>query len=200
MGKMVYLIGKSSTGKDTIYKKLMQWEKVPFRKVVLYTTRPIRAHEKDGREYYFTDEEHFQKLFAEHKIVEDRVYQTYYGPWRYFTVDDGNIDLEENHYLVIGTLESYRKTADYFTDDRVVPIYIEVDDGVRLERAIQRERRQENPGYEEMCRRFLADAEDFSEEKLKEAGVTRIFENDELERCVGEIKEYLTELLELSEL
>lgn len=197
MGKMVYLMGKSSTGKDTIYRHLMQWEKGQFHKVVLYTTRPIRAHEKDGREYHFTDEEQFQELFSEGRIVEDRVYQTFYGPWRYFTVDDGRIDLEKNNYLVIGTLESYRKTAAYFTKDQVLPIYIEVDDGVRLERAIQRERRQQNPGYEEMCRRFLADAEDFSEEKLKEAGITRIFENDELERCVEEIKAYLTEMLSL---
>ena len=191
MGKMVYLIGKSSTGKDTIYKQLLQWKEIPFNKVVLYTTRPIRAHEKNGREYYFTDEARYQELLREGKIIEDRVYQTFYGPWRYFTVDDGNIDLRNQNYLVIGTLESFVKTAEYFSRDNVLPIYIEVDDGIRLERAIQRERRQEIPKYEEMCRRFLADAADFSEEKLKEAGITRTFENDDLDRCVQEIEEYL---------
>lgn len=196
MGKMVYLIGKSSTGKDTIYKHLLQWKEIPFDKVVLYTTRPIRAHEKDGREYHFTDEAYYQELFNAGKIIEDRVYQTFYGPWRYFTVDDGNIDLQNRNYLVIGTLESFVKTAEYFSRDQVLPIYIEVDDGIRLERAIQRERRQETPKYEEMCRRFLADTADFSSEKLEEAGITRAFENDDLDRCVQEIEEYLLNILQ----
>lgn len=196
MGKMVYLMGKSSTGKDTIYKNLLQWKETSFDKVVLYTTRPIRAHEKDGREYHFTDEARYQELLTAGKIIEDRVYQTFYGPWRYFTVDDGNIDLQNRNYLVIGTLESFVKTAEYFSRDKVLPIYIEVDDGVRLERAIQRERCQETPKYEEMCRRFLADAADFSEEKLEEAGITRVFENDDLDRCVQEIEEYLLTVLQ----
>ena len=68
---------------------------------------------------------------------------------------------------------------------------IELDDGERLMRALDRERRQENPKYEEMCRRFLADSEDFSEEKIKEAGITKRFLNDDLERCIREITAYI---------
>ena len=135
------------------------------------------------------------ELLKAGKIIEDRVYQTFYGPWRYFTVDDGSIDLQNQNYLVIGTLESFIKTAEYFSKDQVLPIYIEVDDGIRLERAIQRERRQETPKYEEMCRRFLADAADFSAEKLEMAGITQVFENDDLERCVQEIEEHLLSAL-----
>ena len=52
---------------------------------------------------------------------------------------------------------------------------------MRLQRALERERRQENPKYEELCRRFLADEKDFSEEKLKEAGITKRFCNESLE-------------------
>ena len=41
MGKIYYVMGKSSSGKDTVYKKLM--ERHPgFRTIVPYTTRPIR--------------------------------------------------------------------------------------------------------------------------------------------------------------
>jgi guanylate kinase len=68
---------------------------------------------------------------------------------------------------------------------------IELDDGIRLQRALSREQAQENPKYEEMCRRFLADSEDFADEKIKEAGIERRFENDNLERCMREIKEYI---------
>ena len=70
---------------------------------------------------------------------------------------------------------------------------IELDDGVRLQRALDREMAQDHPKYEEMCRRFLADAEDFSEDKLTKAGIGRTFYNGELSRCLEEILVYLQE-------
>lgn len=191
MGRMVYLMGKSSTGKDTVYKELLKNEKFTFQKIVLYTTRPIRDGEKNGREYFFTDEEGFRALEAEGKVIEARAYHTYHGLWRYFTVDDGSIDLEKNDYLIIGTLESYVKTAEYFGKDKVIPVLLTVDDGLRLQRALDRERRQENPKYQELCRRYLADDEDFSEENLQKAGVLQTFSNENLEKCLSEIEAYL---------
>ena len=191
MGKMVYSMGKSSTGKDTVYKQLLKNPFLQLKKIVPYTTRPIRAGETEGEEYFFTDERGFENLKAQGKVIEDRAYHTYHGLWRYFTVDDGNIDLENNNYIIIGTLESYLKTREYFGKAKVLPILLEVDDGVRLQRALDRERRQENPKYEELCRRYLADAEDFSEEKIKKADITLRFSNDNLEKCLSEIEEYL---------
>ena len=191
MGKMVYLMGKSSTGKDTVYKQLLKSPSLKLKKIVPYTTRPIRAGETEGEEYFFTDEKGFENLKAQGRVIEDRAYHTYHGLWRYFTVDDGNIDLEHNDYIIIGTLESFIKTRDYFGSDKVLPILLEVDDGVRLQRALDRERAQENPKYQELCRRYLADEEDFSTEKIREAGIDLKFSNDNLEKCLSEIEEYL---------
>lgn len=191
MGKMVYLMGKSSTGKDTVYKQLLKKSSLHLKKVVPYTTRPIRDGEKQGEEYYFTDEEGYCDLKARGKVIESRVYHTYHGLWRYFTVDDGSIDLDHFNYMIIGTLESFVKTAEYFGRDKVLPVLLEVDDGIRLQRALDRERRQEEPKYQELCRRYLADAEDFSEEKMKEAGVALKFSNENLEKCLSEIEAYL---------
>ncbi len=191
MGKMLYLMGKSSTGKDTVYRKLMEWKQLELKRVVPYTTRPIRLGESEGKEYHFTDDEGYELLVKQGKVIESRAYHTYHGLWRYFTVDDGEIDLRANNYLIIGTLESYVKTADYFGKEKVLPILLELNDGVRLQRALDRERKQENPRYQEMCRRYLADAEDFSEEKIAEAGIDKRFMNDDLERCIADIKEYV---------
>ena len=50
-----------------------------------------------------------------------------------------------------GTLESYNAVKKYFENENkitVIPIYIEVDDGMRLERALKRERQQKKPKYE----------------------------------------------------
>ena len=109
------------------------------------------------------------------------------------TVDNGCIDLDQKSYAVIGTLESYVQIRNYFGKDRVIPILIDVDDGERLERALRRERKQSDPKYEEMCRRFLADSNDFSKDKIKNAGIERVFENYDLEKCMTEIKDLVKE-------
>lgn len=181
-------MGKSATGKDTIYKELLK--RIPqLKRVILYTTRPSREGEKDGEEYYFTDKERFLEFCNAGKVIEERTYETMYGPWTYFTLDDGQIDIKgKNNYLMIGTLESYKKTRNYFGPDSLVPIYIEVEDGERLIRAVKREQEQKVPGYGELCRRFLADEEDFKEENLLNCGIYQRFTNDELEQCLKEIR------------
>ena len=190
MGKIFYVMGKSASGKDTVFKEILK--RMPeLKTVVPYTTRPIRSGEKDGVEYYFTTEEGLEELKTEGKIIEMRTYQTVFGPWSYSTVNDGQIDLEKNCYLMIGTLESYRDTRDYFGRSVLVPVYIEVEDGERLFRAISREKEQKQPKYAELCRRFLADAEDFSEEKLLEAGITVRFENDDIDKCLKNVEDMI---------
>lgn len=197
MGKIVYLMGKSSTGKDTIYKRLLDRAEMELKTVIPYTTRPIRIKETDGVEYFFTDEAGFSQMEAAGKIIEQRAYHTYHGLWRYFTADDGQIELEKGNYIIIGTLESFVSMVEYFGRDKLIPVLIEVDDGVRLQRALNRERKQSVPKYEEMCRRFLADSEDFREEKIQQAGIadSERFYNEELDKCLEEVTGYITEQL-----
>lgn len=45
--------------------------------------------------------------------------------------------------------------------------------------------------YEEMCRRFLADQADFSEEKLKAANIIKRFKNEDRECCLKEVLSYI---------
>lgn len=197
MGRIIYLMGKSSTGKDTIYKRLLQ-EMIPsLQRIVPYTTRPMRSGEQQGVEYFFTDEAGFQKLQQDGKVIEAREYHTMYGLWRYFTADDGQIAPEAN-YIMIGTPEGFGMLQNYFGREKMLPVLIEVDDGVRLQRALNRERKQQNPKYTEMCRRFLADSEDFAEDKLREVGIGRSFVNENLENCIVEIKQYLSEELAIN--
>ena len=126
MGKIFCLMGKSATGKDTIYKKLTEDQELLLRRLVPYTTRPIRDGESEGREYHFVDEEPLERLQKAGKVVELRVYDTVQGLWKYFTVCDDNMDLEHHSYAVIGTLESWNAMRNYFGQDIMVPIYIEV--------------------------------------------------------------------------
>lgn len=191
MGKIFCIMGKSATGKDTIYKSLLQNSELGLKKIVSYTTRPIREGEEEGVEYHFTDVQTLKMLEEQGKVIECRSYDTIYGLWYYFMVKDNQIDLTQNDYLIIGTLESYLRIRDYFGKEKVVPIYIELEDGERLTRALAREKTQREPKYEELCRRFLADCQDFSYEKLEKAGIEKYYTNNDLEICINEIKEQI---------
>lgn len=188
MGKIYCLMGKSSCGKDTIFKELMKDEELRLRPVVTYTTRPRRENEKEGIEYHFIDMDKLQELKENKKIIEIREYNTVSGIWYYCTVNDGQINLNKNNYLVIATLEAYNSFKVYFGRNNVKPIYITLDDGTRLERALKREKNQDSPNYVELCRRFIADNEDFSEKKLLSSEVTEEFYNYELNKCKNDIK------------
>ena len=187
MGRIYYLLGKSATGKDTLYKEILK-RRPKLRTVTMYTTRPIREGETDGVEYFFTGREELERQLASGKVIESRTYQTIAGPWTYYTVDDGQFDVaDDESCLMIGTLESYEKMCAYFKAGKMVPVYIEVPDGIRLLRAVKREENQKKPNYREVCRRYLADEKDFSEENLERLGITKRYQNTDMEMCVEEI-------------
>ncbi len=190
MGNIFYIMGKSSSGKDSIYKEIKN-RLDELKPVTLYTTRPIREGEVEGVEYFFVDDEKCDELCLENRVIELRSYHTIHGVWNYFTVDDDQIHLDEHSYIMIGTLESYEKMQKYFGRAVMVPLYICVEDGERLQRALVRERQQAEPKYAELCRRFIADTEDFSDEKLEEVGIVSGFENIELEECIEQIILYI---------
>ena len=131
MGKIFYIMGKSAAGKDRIYSLLAGNKELNLKKLVLYTTRPIRAGEQDGVQYYFTDDSRLEEFKKLGKLIEARAYHTVHGIWTYFTADDGQVDLSEGNYLGIGTLESYQKLKQYYGEEHVIPVYIEVEDGER---------------------------------------------------------------------
>lgn len=189
MGKIYVLMGKSATGKDTVFKRLIGMKELSLRTVVGYTTRPIRRGETDGKEYFFVSVERWKTLREAQKVIESRTYHTVMGDWHYFTVDDGQIDLNGQDYLFISTLNGYEQIKKHYGEEVVLPIYIEVEDDQRLWRSISREKRQAKPNYEEVCRRFLADQQDFSEENIKKAGIKKRYKNVDLDRCVKEIAE-----------
>lgn len=193
MGHIFYIIGKSSTGKDTIYKSLLDKQELGLKPFVLYTTRPMREGEQPGMEYHFTDEAGLREIEEQGRLIELRAYNTMHGVWKYFTADSEHIDLTRENYAMVGVLTSYEAVRNYYGAEKVHPVYIEVEEGERLQRALDRERSQEKPRYAELCRRFLADSEDFAEERIAEAKIERRFQNNNLSECLEEISTYILE-------
>ena len=195
MRKLFVVMGKSATGKDTIYKEIIKRNNINLVPVVMYTTRPIREGEVNGREYNFVDEDTKQEIEKQGKILEIRTYNTVEGPWHYFTADDENWEDDHDH-IMIGTLETYAEIRKNCSNREIIPIYIEVEDGERLSRALLREKNEKNPNYEELCRRFIADTHDFSQENLKSLDINKVFMNNNLEETIEEVLNFLKECIE----
>ena len=62
MGKIFCILGKSSSGKDTIFKRILEYEELRLKTLVLYTTRPLRLGEVNGREYWFVTKEQMEAV------------------------------------------------------------------------------------------------------------------------------------------
>ena len=76
MGKLFYVMGKSSSGKDTIYEEVLSRKELGLKPFVMYTTRPIRAKETDGVQYHFVSEEQLHDMQKNGQVIELRAYDT----------------------------------------------------------------------------------------------------------------------------
>ena len=190
-GKLFIIMGKSATGKDTLYAEIRR-RHPELRPVIPYTTRPIREGERDGETYRFVTGEKMRAMQAANQVIESRCYHTMRGDWYYFTAADEQLEGDENH-IMITTLAGYEQIRDYFGENLVIPIYVEVDDVTRIERAITREKKEETPCIAEVCRRYLADEEDFSPSKLETAGITESIQNRDREEAIKDIETKISE-------
>jgi len=190
MAKIFCIIGASCSGKDTIFQRILEFDK-NLTPVVTYTTRPMRVNEKNGKEYYFVTKKVYNKLKEENKIIECRSYRTVHGTWHYFTVNDSQIDLTaKKNYIMINTVEGATKLKKIYKKNLVV-IHLLVDDRERLLRSLAREMNG-NEDYVEMCRRFLADTKDFDLEHLEEIGLNDIrVMNKSIPQCVDEVRDII---------
>ena len=62
MPEIAFLMGKSSSGKDHIFKAVVEDESLCLNTITMYTTRPMRAGETDGVEYFFVNDETAVKM------------------------------------------------------------------------------------------------------------------------------------------
>ncbi|MCL2287335.1 MAG: guanylate kinase [Firmicutes bacterium] len=77
-GLLVVISGPSGAGKGTVVKKLILED--VYALSISVTTRMPRTGEVDGREYFFTTKEDFEKLRDDNNLLEHATYvDNYYG-------------------------------------------------------------------------------------------------------------------------
>jgi guanylate kinase len=180
--KIFCIIGKSGTGKDSVFRRVIKNKELNLSPVILHTTRPIRVNETDGFSYYFVNEIPPNVIYKQtFNVIKNGVNDV----WEYALVDDGQIDLSKSSYLLITTVEGYEKIREKFSSSNVVALMIEVPEKIRIERLMKREVKQEKKNIKEINRRIKADSLDFSPERTKE--IKNRFMNVNLGRVVREI-------------
>lgn len=156
---IIAIIGKSCSGKDTIKRLLMEDKSLNLHDVVLYTTRPLRDGECNGREYFFISKNEFGRKIDDGEFFEYNVYNVKQNTgetdtWYYGIATE--CFLEDVNNIIIASPNMINKLAKTFKD-RLLIINIECDDETIVERAIQREENQNVPNFIEMSRRIEDD-------------------------------------------
>lgn len=184
--KIVFVIGKSGSGKDTILKnvdKFAEHDNLNVKRWVMHTTRPIRPNEEDGKDYYFDDIEKYKEYQDNNDIVESREYHISDNEsWYYYMVGS---DLEESNNIYLqSTPDAILKIEEYFKKkypdinfkDICEVVYIDANDTSRLFRSIKREslKPKDEINCSEICRRFLAEEKEFDMSVLDGYNVTTL--------------------------
>ena len=158
MKKIVCLIGKSGSGKDTIIQKLHVDLNIPI--AISFTSRPMRPGEIQDLTYHFVSDSYFED--NKEKFIEQRIYKTYGKDgnvefWKYGLTEES---FEEGNNLVIVDVNGYKALREYFGRENVLPFFIHCSDTTRLNRVLLR---GDGANKLEIMRRFAADEEDFKD-------------------------------------
>ena len=148
--KIIALIGKAGSGKDTILRKLID-NNSALHEIISCTTRPPRDDEIDGKNYHFLSAEDFAHKLLNNELLEAAVF----NEWCYGTAYD-NLDINKVNVGVFNPtgIESLL----YIPNIDLQVFYVRCSDKVRLLRQLNRE---EEPDIDEIFRRYKTDREDF---------------------------------------
>lgn len=155
---MIILMGKSASGKDAVVRKLI--EQKEYKRIITWTTRPMRPGEKEGVTYHYTTEEDFKKKINEGFFVEWKKYETVKGTWYYGTALDDIMKARNDDYSVIiltkDGLEKLNSFCSHLVGINLLSVYLDVDTKVIKQRLLKR-----GDDKKEAARRIKYDKKDF---------------------------------------
>lgn len=148
--KILAIYGMSAAGKDTFLNHLSN--NFDLNKILLTTSRPPREKEIDGVDY----------LFKKKKDIlrdDNFLWPIDYNNWIYAIAKESI----KNDKINVGIFNLYWMKKLFEDNDEhfdLMAIEVSASDKDRLMRSLRREK---NPDCDEICRRFLADKQDFND-------------------------------------
>ena len=181
---IIALIGKSGSGKSTILKEFTQHYFPRIFPITQATTRPRRFPSESG--YIFYDNEEWDKLEKQKAFVESTIFNN----WHYGTLISSLVLGSDNWNIGIFSPAAIKQLLVNSKIDKLKVFEVCTDAKTRMERNLNREN---TPNVSEICRRILADEEDFK--TLPSLSDIRLLENnkpEDIQECVNAILKYTT--------
>lgn len=160
---IIVLCGAGGSGKDTTLN-ILKKQYSNLQACVSHTTRPMRQGEVEGREYFFIDNAEFESLYEQGQFIETRTYHVATEEISHYGMSEGEVTnkLMQGHVIMILDLQGLLELKKYYqdTDVDIHAFYINVDEDVRLDRYLKRDKMTVKVVHE-CLRRIDADKIDF---------------------------------------
>ena len=179
-GIIVILSSPSGAGKTTLVKKISL--RNSYNISISHTTRKPRVNEKNGKDYFFINNQKFKNLIKKKKFLEHaKVFKNYYGSLKETVIN--NLKKGENVIFDIdwqGTKQIKNKKLNY----KIITIFILPPSKKELfKRLLKRDKKDKKIASERM--------KQFKDDVLhwKDYDFTVI--NDKIEKCYRQIISYI---------
>ena len=181
---IIALTGKSGSGKSTILKEFNKNHFSGILPVVQATTRPRRSPSEPG--YLFYSDEEWSDLEEQEAFLES----TTFNDWHYGTLTSSLTSNSKDWNIGIFSPAAIEQLRTNPKVGKLKVFEVCTDAKIRMKRNLNREN---TPDVSEICRRMLADEEDFK--TLSPLLDIRLLDNNSLEdidKCVNAILKYTT--------
>lgn len=190
---MIVILGKTASGKNTVVDRLI--EKYGYKRVITYTTRPMRKGEIQDETYHFISEEEFIKKIGSGFFMEFKKYKSAFGDWYYGSARE---DFDDSNNKVIILTPSGLEDVLYqlrrekrLTYNEIISIYLYSNNKTILKRLNQR-----GDDKEEASRRIGTDNADFKGVVDVVDKIVYNNEEDNVEDIIDTIHEYIQSVMD----
>ena len=150
---IIVLVGKTASGKTTVANELCN-KHHGYKRIITYTTRPMRENETQDVDYHFISDEQFNKMVKNNEFTEYKRYNTAHGVWSYGSVVTSEQELSDDCYVIILTPQGLRDLSKKIS--RYIAFYLNVSLESQLERL-----RKRGDEEQQIIKRLINDDKDF---------------------------------------
>lgn len=149
---IIVLVGKTASGKTTVANELCKHH--GYKRIITYTTRPMRENEVQDVDYHFISDEQFNKMVENNEFTEYKRYNTAHGVWSYGSIITLEQEYSDDCYVIILTPQGLKDLSKKIS--RYIAFYLNVDFKTQLKRLKKR-----GDEEQQIIKRLKNDAKDF---------------------------------------
>lgn len=178
-------MGKAGSGKDCVINEL---KKVGFKQIVVYTSRPRRKGEREGREYHYISEEEFKNKMDNDFFVETKSYNVNGKTWWYGSPLNEIVDSihdNKNHVIILtpkGVIDIINFLNKHSLNNGVNVVYLYANRKTILKRLSERKDTEDS-----VKRRMDSDDLDFKEAVTLSSHIVYNNDGDDIKDVAGKI-------------